>query len=179
MAYSLASARKWCTDAEYALVAASFAGRDVAWTPAALKSKIERTRRLRDKNRDRYRTIRRANRAAGGPKVGKQVTAMAVAEKKARLFDETLARLAAKLEKLNARRRMAELKSAVAAALARKRAGQATPARRKPRAGARSGTSSATPGTTPSVMLHKGKVTASRVRAHNARKQAKRDARGR
>jgi len=49
-------------------------------------------------------------------KAGKQVTAIAVAEKKARLFDETLARFVAKLERLVAARRIADLKAAVRAA---------------------------------------------------------------
>ena len=43
-----------------------------------------------------------ANRAATGAKSGKQVTAIAVAEKRARIFDETLARFVARLEKLKA-----------------------------------------------------------------------------
>ena len=103
MSYSLATARRWCTESEAELVALSFAGREVAWTPARLKLKIERTRRLRDRNQDRARQLKRDNRASTGAKAGKQVTAIAVAEKKARLFDETLARFAAKLDRLVAR----------------------------------------------------------------------------
>ncbi len=87
MGYSIATARKWCTDSEFAIVTASFAGGEVAWTPATLKAMIERTRKLRDKSRDRHRQMRRANRASTGVKSGTQVTAMAVAEKRARLFE--------------------------------------------------------------------------------------------
>ena len=109
MTYSLASARKWCNDSEYNLVAASFGGKEIAWTPALLRAKIERTRKLRDKNLAKFRQIRRTNRASTGAKVGKEVTAMAVAEKRAKLFDEALARFVAKLEKLNAAKRLKSL----------------------------------------------------------------------
>ena len=130
MTYPLASARKWCNDSEFALVSASFGGDEIAWTPALLRAKIERTRKLRNKSLDKSRQIRRANRASIGSKVGKQVTAMAVAEKRAKLFDETLARFVAKLEKLQAAKRLKPLRVAVAGALEKKRA-------RKPAAGGR------------------------------------------
>lgn len=90
--YSLASARKWCNDSEFALVTASFGGKAMAWAPAILRAKIERTRKLRDKNLARFRQILRTNRASIETKLGKDVTAMAVAEKRAKLFGETLAR---------------------------------------------------------------------------------------
>lgn len=177
MAYSLASARRWCTESEAELVAQSFAGREVAWTPARLKLKIDRTRRLRDRNQDRARQLKRANRDSTGAKAGSQVTAIAVAEKKARLFDETLARFVAKLERLAAARRMAELKAAVKAAVVRKRASPATlpktgaaPAAPAPRA-------SKAPGGASAAVQLKRQSQAARVRARNARNQAKRDAR--
>lgn len=179
MAYSLASARSWCTESEAELVALSFAGKEVAWTPARLRLKIERTRRLRDRNQDRARQLKRANRASTGAKAGRQVTAIAVAEKKARLFDETLARFVAKLERLAAARRMADLKAAVKAALARKRTAPAkgpktgaVPSAPAPRARQAPGGASA------AVQLRR-QSQAARVRARNARNQAKRDARGR
>jgi hypothetical protein len=180
MAYSLASARRWCTESEAELVALSFAGKEVAWTPARLKLKIERTRRLRDRNQDRARKLERANRADTGAKAGKQVTAIAVAKKKAQIFDQTLARFVARLERLNAARRVADLKAAVKDALARKRAGPArgpkgtaavavaaAPRARKPPAGA------------PAAVQLKRTMQAARVRARNARNQARRDSRGR
>ncbi len=181
MGYSIATARKWCTDSEFALVTASFAGSEVAWTPSTLKAKIERTRRLRDKNRDRHRKMRRANRVATGAKSGTQVTAMAVAEKRARLFDETLARFVAKLEKLNGKRRLSDLKSAVAGALARKRSAQAT-AGGKAGSGRAKGTAGAgragLVGIVSVPVQLKRTSQAARVRARNARSQAKRDSRG-
>lgn len=184
MATSLATARRWCNDSEYALVAASAGGKDIVWTPALLRAKIERTRRLRDKNRDAYRKLKRANRAATGAKTGKQVTAIAVAEKRAKIFDETLARFAAKLEKLNAAQRMRALKAAVADALARKRASQATAAgaaRGKVAAGKSVRGSRAAGGAAPTVssaVKLKRVRQMARVRARNARNQAKRDGRG-
>lgn len=180
MGYSIATARKWCTESEFALVTASFAGKEVAWTPAALKAKIERTRKLRDKNRDRHRQMRRSNRAATGAKSGTQVTAMAVAEKRARLFDETLARFVAKLEKLNARRRLGDLKSAVAKALERKRAAQAAGGQSgKVRSnGAGAARKAGRDGVVSAPVQLKRTAQMARVRARNARNQAKRDSRG-
>lgn len=184
MTYSLAAARKWCNESEFALVAASYAGKEVTWTPAQLRAKIARTRKLRDKNRDLHRKMRRANRAATGTKRGAQVTAMAVAERRARLFDETLARFVTKLEKLQARRKLGALKSAVADAVARKR---------NARAGASSGAKrpASKPASAPERPRARGAAAVpaavrvrqlnqvARVRARNVRNQAKRDARGR
>lgn len=96
MAYSMATVRRWCNESETALVELSFSGKEVAWTPARLKLKIERTRRLRDKNRDRARQLKRTNRGSTGAKTGRQVTAIAVAEKKAQIFEQALARFVAK-----------------------------------------------------------------------------------
>jgi len=183
MATALATARRWCNDSEYALVAASAGGKDIVWTATLLRAKIERTRRLRDKNRDAYRKLKRANRAATGAKSGKQVTAIAVAEKRARIFDEALVRFVAKLEKLNAARRMKALKSAVADALARKKAAQASAAGRGRGAGAagkagkvrRAGGSRTTASGAAQV---KRVRQIARVRARNVRNQARRDARG-
>lgn len=178
MTISLASARKWCNATELALVTASF-DRDVAWTPALLRAKIERARKLRDKNRDQKRQMKRGNRAATGAKVGAQVTAIAVADKRAQIFDETLARFVAKLDKLNAQRKLKALKAAVATALQKKRAaqaantgGRAAPVARAPKANG--------PATAPRVAAAvelKRKNQIARVRARNARNQAKRDAR--
>lgn len=184
MAYSLATARKWCNDSEFALVTASFAGKDVAWTPAQLRAKIERTRKLRDRNRDKYRSIRRTNRAVSGSKSGTDVTAMAVAEKRMRLFEETLARFVAKLEKLQAQGRLVALKRAAAAAVVKKRGAKAatTPAAKRAAATAaspagvqRARRAAAVPSAVRARSV--GKVAA--VTARNARNQAKRDARKR
>jgi hypothetical protein len=178
MAFPLASARKWCNDSEYALVAASFGTKEIAWTAALLRSKIERSRKLRDKNRDKHRQIRRANRATTGAKIGKQVTAMAVAEKRAKLFDETLTRFIAKLDKLNAAKRMKALKAAVSDALVRKRAAQAAAAGRGVASPGPAGTAPRRTQRTPAAVKSKRVQEMARVRARNARNQAKRDARG-
>ena len=184
MAYSLATARKWCNDSEFALVTASFAGKEVVFTPAQLRAKIERTRKLRDRNRDKHRGIRRSNRAASGSKTGVDVTAMAVAEKRMRLFEETLARFVAKLEKVQARRRLAALKSASAAAVARKRSTPLAPAPGAKRAArpaaAPAGSTSARRAAVVSPAVRGRAVNqAAAVGARNARNQAKRDSRGR
>jgi hypothetical protein len=175
--YSLASARKWCNDSEFALVTASFGGKEIAWTPALLRAKIERTRKLRDKNLARFRQIRRANRTSTGTKVGKEVTAMAVAEKRAKLFSEALARFVAKLEKLNAARRLKSLRAAVAGALEKKRAKKAATGRRASPSSAAGGGKSRPASHSAAASLKRVRQMA-RVGARNARNQAKRDARG-
>ena len=178
MTYSLASARKWCNDSEFALVTASFGGKETAWTPALLRTKIDRSRKLRDKNLDRFRQIRRGNRAATGAKVGKAVTAMAVAEKRTKLFDETLARFVARLEKLNAAKQPKPLKVVLATALAKKRAGQSASGKRATPATA-GVAGKARPAKRPSSAASSRRVKQmAGVRARNARNQAKRDSRG-
>jgi hypothetical protein len=184
MTYSLATARKWCNNSEFALVTASYAGKEVTWTPALLRAKIERTRKLRDKNRDLHRKMRRANRAATGTKSGTQVTAMAVAEKRTRLFEETLARFVAKLEKLQARRKLGALKSAVADAVARKLDAQAAAAAGAKRPVTKTANAAGRPrargaAVVPASLRVKQVRQASRVRARNARNQARRDSRSR
>jgi hypothetical protein len=184
MTYSLATARKWCNDSEFALVTASYAGKEVTLTLALLKAKIQRTRKLRDKNRDLHRKMRRANRAATGTKGGTQVTAMAVAEKRARLFEETLARFVKKLEKVQARRKLGALKSAVADAVVRKRNAQATAAPGAKRPATKAASAAGRPrargaAAVPASLRVKQVRQAARVRARNARNQAKRDARSR
>lgn len=179
MTYSLASARKWCNDSEYNLVAASFGGKEIAWTPALLRAKIERTRKLRDKNLAKFRQIRRTNRASTGAKVGKDVTAMAVAEKRAKLFDEALARFVAKLEKLNAAKRLKSLRAAVASALEKKRAKKSAAGGRTAPSSSAAGRAKKRPGPATSAAANLKRVQQmARVRARNARNQAKRDARG-
>lgn len=184
MTYSLATARKWCNDSEFALVTASYAGKEVTWTPALLRAKIERTRKLRNKNRDLHRKMRRANRAATGTKGGTQVTAMAVADKRTRLFEETLARFAAKLEKLQARRKLGALKSAVADAVARKRDAQAAAATGAKRPVTKTASVARRPRVrgakaVPAAVRVKQLKQVAQVRARNARNQAKRDSRSR
>jgi hypothetical protein len=177
MTISRVSARKWCNDSEFALVEASFGDTGIQWTPALLRAKIERTRRLRDKNRDRLRQIKRGNRAASGSKTGVQVTAAAVAEKRTQIFDEALARFTARLAKLDALRQVKALKTAVAAAVARKRATPSPSAGRGalvPLAPARPGAAFAAPR---AAQLRRTNQMA-RVRSRNARNQAKRDGRG-
>jgi hypothetical protein len=177
MTYSLASARKWCNDSEFALIEASFSGKEVAWTPAQLRAKIERTRKLHRKNLDQSRKIQRTNRAVTGTKVGKQVTAMAVADKRAKLFGEALARFTAKLDRLNAAKRIKALKTAVAEALRKK---QVRPpvagTRAAPKSGAARGKVGPARAVSGAVELKRVRTNAA-VRARNARNQARRDAR--
>jgi hypothetical protein len=109
---------------------------------------------------------------------------MAVAEKRARLFEETLARFVTKLEKLQARRKLGALKSAVADAVARKRNAQAAaaPGAKRPTtkpAGALERPRARGAAAVPAAVRVKQLKQVARVRARNARNQAKRDARSR
>jgi hypothetical protein len=124
---------------------------------ALLRAKIERTRKLRDKNLTKFRQIRRTNRASIGTRVGKEVTAMAVAEKRTKLFGETLARFVARLEKLNAAKRLKSLRVAVASALEKKRA-------KKAAAGGRVVPSSAAGGGKARPTAHSAAASLKRVR---------------
>lgn len=181
MTYGLMTARKICNASELELVAASLAASDVKWTHARLKLKIDRTRRLRDKNRDLVRRTRVASRKITGAKTGTGLSAVAIGEQKAKLFDETLSRYVAKLEKLNAGRRKADLLSMFQTAGARRAASQkqAVPAsvKRKRSRKALGGVTPATANPRPREKNQHLKIVHAKIGAHGRRSQARRDSR--
>jgi len=181
MAYGLVTARKICNAPELELFTASLASSDVKWTHAKLKAKIERTRRLRDRNRDLVRRTRVANQKSTGSKTGTRVSAVALGEQKAKLFDEALSRFVAKLEKLNATQRKTKLLAMIKDAAARRSAGQsrAVPLNRKTRRSRKAAGqgSSATASDRPRVQNRHLKVVQSKIAAHGRRRQARRDSR--
>lgn len=181
MAYGLITARKICNASELELFAASLAGSNVKWTHAKLKAKIERTRRLRDKNRDLVRRTRVTNRKMTGAKSGTSVSALALGEQKAKLFDEALGRLVAKLEKLNAAERKAELLAMFKGAAERRAAKQGTsvpmggPKKRSRKSSGR--VSPTTASARPRVQNKHLKAVHAKIGAHGSRSQARRDSR--
>jgi hypothetical protein len=128
MAFNRNHARPLCTAAEYQLFTASLDDGIGELTPAQLRGKIQRTRKLRDKYRDLLKRQRLANRARTGTKKGARPETNVRTADKAKLFDEALGRFEARAERLaatsgrDAKRKAA--KAAIKAQIAeKKRAG--------------------------------------------------------
>jgi hypothetical protein len=121
MAFNRNQARPICTDAEYKLFTASLADEIGELTPAQLRGKIQRARKLRDKYRDLLKRQRLANRTRTGTKKGDRPQTNVRTADKAKLFDEALGRFEAKAAKLAAAgEREAKRKEAKAALAAQK-----------------------------------------------------------
>ncbi len=118
MAFNRNHARPLCTDAEYKLFTASLADEIGELTPAQLRSKIQRARKLRDKYRDLLKRQRLANRARTGTKKGNRAQTNVRTADKAKLFDEALGRFEAKAAKLAAAEEREAKRAATKAALA-------------------------------------------------------------
>ncbi|WP_018232982.1 hypothetical protein [Thioalkalivibrio thiocyanodenitrificans] len=140
MAFNRIQARPLCTNAEYTLFTSSLAGGVTELTPAQLRSRIERTRKLRDKYRDLFQRQRLANRARTGTRMGERPDTNERTRDKATLFDEALGRFEARAAKLAAAaerdaRRKAVREARLAQTAARKKGGAkpaAAPGRGKP-----------------------------------------------
>jgi len=102
MAYNRSQAQKLCNATELKLFMASLADEVIQLTPAQLRSKVTRTRNLRDKNADLFRRQVTSTRVATGAKRGDTGAANQRTEQKTRLFDETLKRFETRLVKLDA-----------------------------------------------------------------------------
>jgi len=101
MAYNRNHARALCSESEFKLFTASLADEITAHTPAQLRSKIERTRKLRDKYRDLFKRQRLSNRERTGSKKGDRPDSNARTEDKVKLFSEALGRFEARAVKLD------------------------------------------------------------------------------
>lgn len=128
MAFNRNHARPLCSDAEYKLFTASLGDEIGALTPAQLRSKIQRARRLRDKYRDLYKRQRLANRARTGTKKGARPETNVRTSDKAQLFGEALSRFQGRADKLAATaereaRRKAARKASKAQIAEKKRVG--------------------------------------------------------
>jgi hypothetical protein len=117
MAYNRSHARSLCSKDEYQLFAASLADSIDRLTPAQLRNKVQRSRRLRDKYRDLYQRQRLANRARTGTKKGGRADTNARTEAKAKLFDEALERFEARAGRLAADAERKAQRAAAAEAL--------------------------------------------------------------
>ena len=102
MAYNRNHARALCTESEFRLFCASLSDEITAHTRAQLRSKIERSRKLRDKYRDLFKRQRLTNRKLTGSKKGHRLDSNARTGDKAKLFSEALARFENRVEKLDA-----------------------------------------------------------------------------
>lgn len=102
MAYNRSQAQKLCNATELELFIASLADEVIQLTPAQLRSKVTRTRNLRDKNADLFRRQVASTRVATGAKRGDSGVANQRTEQKTRLFEETLKRFETRLAKLDA-----------------------------------------------------------------------------
>jgi hypothetical protein len=100
MPVSRSQAREICTKPEMELVEASFPPSVNALSPARLRQKVSRARRLQDKFRDLAQKQNRASK--GDTPTGRGPRANARTERKARLFDETRARFEKRLEQAEA-----------------------------------------------------------------------------
>ncbi|HRQ66146.1 MAG TPA: hypothetical protein PKZ76_15015 [Xanthomonadaceae bacterium] len=125
MAYNRVQAQKLLSATEFALFEASRGEVLAALSAAQLKSKITRTRRLRDKQRDLLQRQRLASRKMSGAKDGSSGVANVRTAQKAQIFDEALARLekrAAEIERRTAAEaRRASARKAAAVRKAAKR----------------------------------------------------------
>lgn len=88
MAYNRHHARSLCTAAEFQLFTASLSDTIRGLSPAQLKGKLDRARRLRDKYRDLHKRQRLEARARTGTKKGSAERT----RKKVQLFDEATKR---------------------------------------------------------------------------------------
>ncbi len=102
MAYNRNHARALCSDSEFKLFTASLSDEITGHSPAQLRNKIERARKLRDKYRDLVKRQRLSNRERTGSKKGDRLDSNARTEDKVKLFSEALARFEARAEKVDA-----------------------------------------------------------------------------
>lgn len=96
------TARKLLSSAEFELFEASRRDGICVLSAAELKRKVERTRRLRDKNRDLYKRQRLAMRELTGTKRGNSGAANARTKEKAAIFQDLLTRFQARYDRLTA-----------------------------------------------------------------------------
>lgn len=196
MAYTRTDAVKLLTAAEMVLFDAARRDSIGSLTTRALKAKIERTRRLRDKYRDLFKRQRLDTRARTGTKLGRSGMANQRTKEKATVLAEVLERYEARLAQIEAAEKRAALKAAQARAkaAAKARAAQAKRPAKSPKAPATKVLAGASPvgpvgrtgfmntrakGVETQRQLHRsrGTVIHAHLRAAGRRNQAKRDSR--
>ena len=162
------TARKLLTSAEFKLFEASRRDGICVLSAAELKRKVERTRRLRDKNRDLYKRQRLAMRELTGTKRGNSGAANARTKAKAAIFQDLLMRFQARYDRLTAPTKRAAKKAprkavnkASAAKGPRRIVSAKAPASTAAAAGAPIGNAG--------FMSRRAKQTETRLRAHMSR----------
>jgi len=171
-------ARDLCTKREFELYFASRPREITQLTPARLRSKIARARRLRDKYRGLAKTQKRIARGKQAPRPSRagQVERM---RKKATLFGEVMARFQERLKKVEDAARLAEIAAArkKLAAKRKKKAG----ARKRPRVKAAKPAPATGKTEAAAKRSHLDRSGRKRIETHTAargrRRQAKRDRR--
>lgn len=187
MATSKATARKLATQAEWTLLEASFASELKALTPARLKQKITRARKLQDKYRDKARQQKGEMRGKRTPTGTRAAKGNANTVAKQELFTEARERFEAQLAKLEAKAAKAAAQVAAKAKKAATKAAAKAATRAKGRASgsaakatntARRAVSKASRGARKATALTRSSSTAhqAHVGARGRRRQARRDA---
>lgn len=120
MAYTRTQARNLLTATELTLFDAGRTADVKALTATQLKSKVERTRKLRDKYRDLFKRQRLAARDRTGSKGGRSGVANARSKEKGVLFNELLGRFQARLAVVEAAAKKAAKPAAKKAKVAKK-----------------------------------------------------------
>lgn len=123
VAYTRTQAKTLLNASELALFDAGRTQAVRAHSPAQLRSKLQRSRRLRDKYRDLFRRQRLDTRQRTGSKDGRSGQANARSQEKAVLFDELMGRFQDRLDRVEAAAdRKAMTKKVVAKKVAAKKA---------------------------------------------------------
>lgn len=165
-----ASARRLLTAAEFGLFEASRRDGLAALTPAQLKSKHDRARRLRDKYRDLFRRQRLALRAGG--KGGRSGAANARTEAKAALFEDILLRFHDRLRAATAPAAPSPARKAASATARPVPPASGPKTRRSPKAPARTAAARGGQVAAAGFMTPRARVVETRKQAARSRGQA-------
>lgn len=100
MAINMKEARTLCSSSELQLVRSATQTEIVKLTPARLRAKIDRARKLRDKFRDLARQQRRESRGKAKPRSARPAQGNEATRRKQEIFADALAAFEARLDKL-------------------------------------------------------------------------------
>ena len=121
MAINMKEARTLCSSSELQLVHSATQTEIVKLTPARLRAKIDRARKLRNKFRDLARQQRRESRGKSKPRSSRPAQGNEATKRKEEIFAEAIAAFEARLAKLaGAQRKKAGKKTARKAGAAKK-----------------------------------------------------------
>jgi hypothetical protein len=182
MVITINRAKALCTSSELDLVHWSKSPRASELTPARLKQKIDRARKLRDKQRDLADRQRREARGKQGPRGKRPSKGNDTTREKQQLFQETLERFEAAMAKRRAAAEKAATKKVSKKKASKKKVSKARSpgANERGRAASMREMSESTQGKRTEKRL--GRAGKAKIQGHvssrTRRNQAKRDARG-